>query len=414
MWIGSIQSFAPRALASHLASLPVSHVLLLHSLFSLPSLCSCFLSLSSVILFPFSSFFFSQQCCSVTYPRALLTGTKLCCGVVFRSVNSIVFLPPKELPPSLLFASVQILCRSFTFPPPSSRAFSFFLSSELRSFLIRLGDGSAAAILDLKHPNSDIDPDPDLTEAASGGQNYFTEDSRRNNEKKDEHGHHEHESYFGDQDTESLVQTMETLVASVSLESKRLALEDKSDKTKDPKRPALSVGGCRVEGFVQVKKWVANSLDFNKNYDASVFETTIRLVVGGLLSAYNLSGDKDTPSGIPYNVISLAHGNPHNPRSTGVDSILADSGTEQLEFITLSQRIGNPKYRQKQTKNVQRKHTLDNTTYLRSPLTLTCCLAKLNSQMQFHSSTSSFGNFYEYLLKVWIQGNKTASVNHYR
>ena len=47
---------------------------------------------------------------------------------------------------------------------------------------------------------------------------------------------------------------METLVASVSLESKRLALEDKSDKTKDPKRPALSVGGCRVEGFVWVKK----------------------------------------------------------------------------------------------------------------------------------------------------------------
>ena len=47
---------------------------------------------------------------------------------------------------------------------------------------------------------------------------------------------------------------METLVASVSLESKRLALEDKSDKTKDPKRPAPSAGGCRVEGFVRVKK----------------------------------------------------------------------------------------------------------------------------------------------------------------
>ncbi|XP_071922959.1 protein disulfide isomerase-like 5-4 [Coffea arabica] len=72
--------------------------------------------------------------------------------------------------------------------------------------------------------------------------------------RRDEHGHHEHESYFGDQDTESLVQTMETLVASVSLESKKLALEDKSDKTKDPKRPAPSAGGCRVEGFVRVKK----------------------------------------------------------------------------------------------------------------------------------------------------------------
>ncbi|CDP22198.1 unnamed protein product, partial [Coffea canephora] len=78
-------------------------------------------------------------------------------------------------------------------------------------------------------------------------------------------------------------------------------------------------------------KWIANSLDFNKNYDASVFETTIRLVVEGLLSAYDI----------------LAHGNPHNPRWTGVDSILADSGTEQLEFIALSQRTGNPKYRQK-------------------------------------------------------------------
>lgn len=58
-------------------------------------------------------------------------------------------------------------------------------------------------------------------------------------------------------------------------------------------------------------------------------------VVGGLLSAYDLSGDKvflekakdiadrllpawDTPSGIPYNIINLANGNPHNPGWTGV------------------------------------------------------------------------------------------------
>lgn len=113
-------------------------------------------------------------------------------------------------------------------------------------------------------------------------------------------------------------------------------------------------------------------MDFNKNYDASVFETTIRLlykvyyefliscpypftvpiiwnyesrlvnyvfqplrVVGGLLSTYDLSGDKlfldkaqdiadrllpawNTESGIPYNIINLAHGNPHNPGWTGV------------------------------------------------------------------------------------------------
>lgn len=58
-------------------------------------------------------------------------------------------------------------------------------------------------------------------------------------------------------------------------------------------------------------------------------------VVGGLLSAYDLSNDQvfldkakdiadrllpawDTPSGIPYNIINLAHGRPHNPGWTGV------------------------------------------------------------------------------------------------
>ncbi|AQK43716.1 Mannosyl-oligosaccharide 12-alpha-mannosidase MNS1, partial [Zea mays] len=80
--------------------------------------------------------------------------------------------------------------------------------------------------------------------------------------------------------------------------------------------------------------WVAESLDFDKDYDASVFETTIR-VVGGLLSSYDLSGDKvfldkakditdrllpawDTTSGIPYNRINLAHGRAHNPGWTNV------------------------------------------------------------------------------------------------
>jgi len=53
-------------------------------------------------------------------------------------------------------------------------------------------------------------------------------------------------------------------------------------------------------------------------------------VVGGLLSAYDLSGDKmflekakdiadrllpawNTPTGIPYNIINLRNGNAHNP-----------------------------------------------------------------------------------------------------
>uniref|UniRef100_A0A0D9W944 alpha-1,2-Mannosidase n=1 Tax=Leersia perrieri TaxID=77586 RepID=A0A0D9W944_9ORYZ len=124
----------------------------------------------------------------------------------------------------------------------------------------------------------------------------------------------------------------------------------------------LYIMGLKDE-FQRARDWVAESLSFDKDYDASVFETTIR-VVGGLLSAYDLSGDKifldkakditdrllpawDTTSGIPYNRINLAHGRAHNPGWTNGDSILADSGTEQLEFIALSQRTGDPKYQQK-------------------------------------------------------------------
>jgi mannosyl-oligosaccharide alpha-1,2-mannosidase len=55
----------------------------------------------------------------------------------------------------------------------------------------------------------------------------------------------------------------------------------------------------------------------------------------------------DTPSGIPYNSINLAHGRAHNFGWTNGDSILADSGTEQLELIALSQRTGDPKYQLK-------------------------------------------------------------------
>ncbi|KAG8380257.1 hypothetical protein BUALT_Bualt07G0174400 [Buddleja alternifolia] len=181
------------------------------------------------------------------------------------------------------------------------------------------------------------------------------------------------------------------------------------------------------EQFQRAREWVAKSLDFNKNYDASVFETTIR-VVGGLLSTYDLSGDKvflekakdiadrllpawDTPSGIPYNIINLAHGNPHNPGWTGGDSILADSGTEQLEFIALSQRTGDPKYQQK-AENVILEL---NKTFPADGL-LPIYINPHRGSRSY--STITFGamgdSFYEYLLKVWIQGNKTSSVKLYR
>ncbi|KAK8595806.1 hypothetical protein V6N12_064315 [Hibiscus sabdariffa] len=181
------------------------------------------------------------------------------------------------------------------------------------------------------------------------------------------------------------------------------------------------------EQFQRAREWVANSLDFNKDYDASVFETTIR-VLGGLLSAFDLSGDdiflqkaKDiadrllpawnTASGIPYNRINLADGHAHNPNWAGGNSTLAESGTEQLEFIVLSQRIKDPKYQQKVETAIKKINKIFPSDGL------------LPIYINPHNGTSSpstitFGamgdSFYEYLLKAWIQGNKTEAVKHYR
>ena len=51
------------------------------------------------------------------------------------------------------------------------------------------------------------------------------------------------------------LQTMETLVAPIPVESEKLALEGKSDnRGENAKRPAPLTGGCRIEGYVRVKK----------------------------------------------------------------------------------------------------------------------------------------------------------------
>ncbi|KAL3639938.1 Protein disulfide-isomerase 5-4 [Castilleja foliolosa] len=81
---------------------------------------------------------------------------------------------------------------------------------------------------------------------------------RKGTDVRDEHGHHEHESYYGDRDTDSLVKTMENLVATISLESHGNSGSPSGETKEDNKRPAPKSGGCRVEGFVRVKKVPGN------------------------------------------------------------------------------------------------------------------------------------------------------------
>ncbi|MED6207566.1 Mannosyl-oligosaccharide 1 2-alpha-mannosidase mns2 [Stylosanthes scabra] len=207
----------------------------------------------------------------------------------------------------------------------------------------------------------------------------------------------------------------------------------------------LYIMGLHTE-FQKATEWIEKSFSLRKNIEVSVFETTIRFcslvhsslvdllsfvafrILGGLLSAYDLSGEEvflekskelaerilpawDTPSGIPYNRINLEYGRPTNPKWTRGSSILADSGSEQLEFIALSQRTNDPKYQETAEKVIERFRTIFPADGL-LPI-------YINPQTGINpTGTITFGamgdSFYEYLLKAWIQGNKTEAVKYYR
>ncbi|MCD7450951.1 Protein disulfide-isomerase 5-4 [Datura stramonium] len=82
---------------------------------------------------------------------------------------------------------------------------------------------------------------------------------RKGSDVRDDHGHHDHESYYGDRDMDSLVKMMEDLVAPIKLESQMITSDNSSAKLATGlKRPAPVTGGCRIEGFVRVKKVPGN------------------------------------------------------------------------------------------------------------------------------------------------------------
>ncbi|MDX6530616.1 MAG: degradation enhancer, mannosidase alpha-like 2 [Blastocatellia bacterium] len=95
------------------------------------------------------------------------------------------------------------------------------------------------------------------------------------------------------------------------------------------------------------RAYIAKNLSFDKDFDVQNFEITIRLL-GGLLSSYQLTGDKrllnlaedlgnrllpvfNSPTGLPYRYVNLktgkVRGNVTNP---------AEAGTLLIEFGTLS------------------------------------------------------------------------------
>uniref|UniRef100_A0A914N214 alpha-1,2-Mannosidase n=1 Tax=Meloidogyne incognita TaxID=6306 RepID=A0A914N214_MELIC len=181
--------------------------------------------------------------------------------------------------------------------------------------------------------------------------------------------------------------------------------------------------------FNEAKEWVAKELDFDKNRFVSLFETTIR-ILGGLLSAYHLSGDQifltkaedigrrllpgisDSPTAVPYRFsnyfidVNLRTGSRQQP-SWSVDSSLAEIASLQLEFRDLARLVENDTYETLSFRVSEHIHDQPcNKQFGLCPMFISPTDGRFREP-----GTLTFGaradSYYEYLLKQWLQTGKT-------
>jgi glycosyl hydrolase family 47 len=158
------------------------------------------------------------------------------------------------------------------------------------------------------------------------------------------------------------------------------------------------------------RKYILDNLSFDKDIDVQNFEITIRLL-GGLLSSYQLTGDKrllalaedlgnrllpvfESPTGLPYKYVNLKTG-----KVRGAETNPAETGTLLIEFGTLSKLTGKPIFFDKA------KQALVETYNRRSPIGLIG--TRFNVETGKWTNTDShisaeIDSYYEYLLKSWL------------
>ena len=174
--------------------------------------------------------------------------------------------------------------------------------------------------------------------------------------------------------------------------------------------------------FYEARDYVQHELSFDDVGVVSVFETTIR-TLGGLLSAFDLSGDRafldraddlgsrllksfDSPSGIPYGEVIVNGEDAYNTPWHSSVAILSEAGTMQLEFRYLSHATGKKEYATKALK------VIDELAKMQLPNGLFYLYIQNEKKPpQWGNKKISFGamgdSMYEYLLKVWIQGKQS-------
>lgn len=160
----------------------------------------------------------------------------------------------------------------------------------------------------------------------------------------------------------------------------------------------------------ETKKLILDRLSFDKNIEVQAFEITIRLL-GGLLSAYQMDGDKqflalakdlgnrllpiyNTATGIPYRYVHLQTGKIRDSINNP-----AEIGTALLEFGTLSKLTGNPIYYDKAKKALVQLYNR------RSKIGLVGTWINVETGEWTNKSSHIGGaidSYYEYLLKAWL------------
>ena len=159
----------------------------------------------------------------------------------------------------------------------------------------------------------------------------------------------------------------------------------------------------------EAKKLIFSKLSFNQDIYVKNFEITIRML-GGLLSSYELDGDKrflilakdladrllpafNSKTGMPYQFVNLKTG-----KVKGAVTNPAEAGSLLIEFGTLSKLTGNPIYYNKA------KNALVQLYNRRSKIGLVG--AEINVKTGNWVSDESYigggiDSYYEYLLKSW-------------
>jgi ER degradation enhancer, mannosidase alpha-like 2 len=155
------------------------------------------------------------------------------------------------------------------------------------------------------------------------------------------------------------------------------------------------------------KQYILDNLSFDKDIEVQNFEITIRLL-GGLLSNYQLTGDKrllalaedlgnrllpvfNSPTGMPYRYVNLKTGKVSKPISNP-----AETGTLLIEFGTLSKLTGKPIFYDKA------KRALAETFNRRSKIGLVGEWINVETGSWTNDDTHISGaidSYYEYLLK---------------